>query len=237
MGKALTKSELVLSKEEYPEPKTKAGFPALIREILDLPGGVARIILEKGQPVRAWRWVEKNDLYEEGPTLDGALTHAEIIEYINPDPAKTAPEELFHMMLILSRERHIPVCWATGREQSGLLRKWLRVEEQGVPFDGDDLLNIPIERLKSLPEDTLLLCGASHINAGLGDVVLAVKLAIELREKTDVEKERKRDAAGSRHSSTERGGSIGEVSTSSSGSIGKSWSPPSFLRKRFSRCS
>lgn len=232
MAKASNKSDLALQREEYPEPNSKKGVVSLVDEILKIQGGVERIILERGQPVRVWRWTEKNDLFEESPTLEGALAHAEIIEYVNPDESKTAPEELFHVMSVLKNEAHKPVCWATGRNQTGLLRKWLRVDEQGVPFDQSELLGIPIEHLKSLPEDTLLLCGARHYNADTHEVTIAIKTAIEIKGSKHDEEEIDRYALGVRDTAEERGGSAREESSSSARDNGKSWYPPSFIRTR-----
>jgi hypothetical protein len=229
---ASSKSDHVLSREEYPEPQTKAGFPALVRQVLEQPGGVHRIVMERGQPVRVWRWTEKNDLMEGDRTLDMALASADIIEYVNPDETKTAPEELFHMLSVLNNEKHVAVCWATGRDQTGLFRRWLRVDEQGVPYDEDHLCGIPVERLKSLPEDTLLLCGAPHVSADIADVTLAIKLAIELREHHDQEVvERNADRVG--HPAQERRRPTGASENGARGDDGQGWVPPSFLRSRF----
>lgn len=221
-----------LTKEEYPEPRTKAGFPALIREILDQPGGVHRISMERGQPVRVWRWVEKNDLLEQDPTLDEALSRADVIEYVNPDIHRTAPEELFHMLAILKSEKAVPVCWATGRDQAGLLRKWLRVDEQGVPFDESEFLGVPVERLKSLPEDTLLLCGAGHANAGPEEVTFVVKTAMEVRH---VEEKNDRAIGGVGDSATRGRSAVGTPQNGATRDCGSTWYPPSFIRSRFSR--
>lgn len=228
----------VLNKEEYPEAKTKAGYTALLREILDVPGAVDQINMKVGRPVLVWRWVEKNDLMEsEDLSLDGALANADILEYSNPDLAKTAPEELFHLMSIMSSERHSPVCWATGRDQSGLLTKWLRVEEQGVPYEEGFLLGLPVERLKSLPEDTILLCGAEHPGAALNEITLAVKAAIEIREDKHVEERLKRNASRGGRPAQERNRPDGETPNDSGGNGSEGWEPPSFLRARFGRSS
>jgi hypothetical protein len=234
-----TKSEnQVLSKEEYPEPKSKAGFTALLKEILDLPGGVDQVILKVGKPVRVWRWVEKNGLMEEEDrSLDGALSHAEILEYANPDLPRTAPEELFHLMSIMDAERRIPVCWAVGRDQTGLLARWLRVEEQGVPYKEGSLLGLPVERLKSLPEDTLLLCGAEHPDAAPSEVTMAVKMAIEVMERNHVEEKLERNALGRRNPPEERNRPDGATPNGAPGDGGEGWKPPSFLRERFRRSS
>ena len=229
---ASPKSEQSLQKEEHVMPVSKAGIVSLVREVLDLPGGVQRILLEKDQPVRVWRWVEKNELLEGARTLDVALQESDIIEYDNPDPTKSAPEELFHMLLILENDRHFPVCWATGTDQTKLLRKWLKVDEQGVPFNEKSLLGIPIERLKSLPEDTMLLCGAAHVGGEGGDVTLAVKLALELRGEKDDEAKHE-DVVGSGHPAKERSPAARATADSSSWNGESSWNPPSFFRQGF----
>lgn len=123
---ALSRSNQVLAKETYPEPQTRAGVSNLIREILNAPGAVEKILLEKGRPVRAWRWVSHEQLEEEKKTLEGALSAAEIVEV----SGQGSPwRVVFEMIQQMETEGVVPICWVSSTKAAATLRQWLSLRK------------------------------------------------------------------------------------------------------------
>ena len=225
----------VLARESYPEPKSKQGIVTLVREILAQPGAVHKITIERSKGIYVLRWAEKNELMEEEQTLDGALRNAEIIEYANDSFDVTPFEVLFDVVNVVRQtERSFPVCWATGLNSDGLLDTWLRIKEQARPFGTDELLAIPVQRLKSLPEDVLVLCGAPFEDAELGDVNLGVKASIELIEESNEQVIYRHVDRGGSHPQ-ERSPATGALEGHPGGSVREGWSPSNFIRQRLIR--
>jgi len=171
--------------EKYPLPPSIDGIISLFREIMG-PGNVQRIELEVDKPVRVLRhvYVEDPDLLEPNIDLDGVLRNVEMLEYISQEASSF--QVVVDMMQLMRSEGRHSICWAVGTGED-LLGEWLEFRERGMPSDVDTLLNIPVRRLRSLPEDTLILCGSEYPGADPEEITLAVKTAIEMR-RPDVER-------------------------------------------------
>ena len=177
------KSEPKTRVEKYPLPPTVDGICDLVREILS-PGLVQRLEIEVSKPVRVVRVVEEEEagLLEEDVDLDGRLRNIEMIEYTSEGAGPF--QTVFDMMHIIQEARLHPVCWATGASEP-FLSEWFELAARGMPTRIKTLNGLPIKQLKSLPEDTLILCGSGYPSAEPSELTLAVKVAVELRRPID----------------------------------------------------
>lgn len=224
----------ILVRQDYDLPKTIQGLTSLIREIVE-QGESDRIVIDQ-EHIRAWVWVEKNDLMEDQNvvTLDTALSSSEFIEYSNPNDDKTPAEVLLHIMHLVQKEKLHPVCWVTGFPVGeGILSKWLGLVEVGLPSSIDSIFGVKLERLKSIPEETLVLCSAGTKDADIKDITLVVKTVVEpwvRRNNNDSKLDAYADR--SRDHSEERSERPEPVEGPSRGDGGIGWSPASVLRSR-----
>ena len=173
-------SKSKVRKEKYPLPEDSESIIALVRSILE-GGRVQRIELDINGPVRVLREVEIEDpdLVEPDINLDAALRNTEMIEY-SSEGAESF-QVLVDMMLLAQSKRPYCICWATGAGEY-LIPEWLELEARGMRLMGvDTLLGLPIHRLRSLPDDTLILCASSNKEADPAEVNFAVKTDIEIR--------------------------------------------------------
>ena len=170
------KSEKTLV-ERYDLPATVDGICGLVRDILE-KGSVASMNLTVGDSVRVKRVVETDELTDEIKLgWDGVLRNLSTLEEL-PSDEKTPHQIVFDLMDRVAFERLVPVAWVTGLNEQGLLADWLRARSNN---QFGMLLNIPVHRLRSLPEETLILCAARHADADPEEVVFATKTTIELR--------------------------------------------------------
>lgn len=177
----LSKSNSRLKIEKYPLPDSIDGILSLLREIMSA-GQVQRIEFSTDSPVRVSRVVQDEgdpDLVEPNLGLDGVLRNIEMVEYFSEDA--TQYQVLVDMMQIIRKEGLNCVCWATGLDEDDLLNRWLEFDERGMPSGVEYLLDRPVFRIKSLPEDTLILCGSNYPSAEHNELTVAVKTAIEVR--------------------------------------------------------
>jgi len=178
--------------EKYPLPSTIDGIISLFRELMN-EGNVQRIEFDTSAPVRVLRLVEADDpsLLEPSLDLDGVLRNVNMLEYISEDASSF--QVLVDMMQLLNFEKKHCICWAVGSGED-LLSEWLEFERRGMPDEVMSLLNLPVRRLRSLPEDTLILCGAEYPGAYPEEITLAVKTAIEIRRPHDEANAQKRQS-------------------------------------------
>jgi hypothetical protein len=173
----------VLVTEEHHCPESVVGICSLIRNILESPGKVERFTFEVDQPVRVYRWVEKNDLMEEEEdSLGVILTRREMAEHL-PMDGESPFETIFLMLHRLRMNKLHPVCWVTGPGSSRTLERWLKMNSpiKDSRFNLHELLGLKIERPESIPEETLLLCGSSFERAPVREINYSIKTAIDLR--------------------------------------------------------
>ena len=91
--------------ERYPLPPTADGICTLIRNILN-GEHVGRIELDTGDEyVRAWRFVEKDEMSEPGVNWDGALRNIpSMTEYASDD---ASPFQVLVDMMLLAQEEKL----------------------------------------------------------------------------------------------------------------------------------
>lgn len=214
MSDTLADKPLILSREQYDLPETRVGLLALMERVLMMPGPVQSFSMEVDQPIRVMRWVESNELFEGEPTLGHVLSTVNMTEVSFPG---MGPEVLFAMFAALERDRCYPVCWAIGAQNRALLDNWLGI------LVGDTLANVPIERLKSLPEETILLCGAELRGGSVTDIKRAIKTTIGWRKEDEPKHE---DVDRVRSASNGGGPAAGEVEGAGGRDGRTGWNPP-----------
>lgn len=171
--------------EKYALPGTIDGIMALIREVLS-GGHVKRLELDTDDSnVRAYRWVEGLGLEEEQISWDGALRNVpEMREYYSD---QSSPSQILVDMFLLAQEAGLKgTCWVTGPNGPTLLRSWFDIDRRKLSL-GEvwDLLGLSIHPLKSLPDETLILCCSKYPSADPTEISLAVKTTIDLRRDHD----------------------------------------------------
>jgi len=175
------KSKTRVKVEKYPLPPTVDGICSMIREIL-APGLVQRIELDIDSPIRVTRSVPLEDgkeLEDDDVDLEAVLRNIEMIEYTSENASPF--QVIFDMMQLVNNEKLNPVFWVGGTGSEKLIDEWLELRTRGMPGGLNRLLGIPVQRIKSLSEDTLILCASLYPSAGVDELSLAVKTAIEIR--------------------------------------------------------
>jgi hypothetical protein len=183
--KETTVSKSAVRTEKYQLPATVDGICALVREVLN-GGHVRRLELDNDDSfVRAHRWVEGDDLAEDEVTWDGALRNVKLMDEYYSDGA-TSFQVVVDMMLLAQEEGLHGTCWVIGTGGGDLLRKWFEVDERKLLVGGiNTLLGLPIHRVKSLPDETLILCCSKYPSADQTEIEMAVKTTIDLRRDHD----------------------------------------------------
>jgi hypothetical protein len=156
------------------------GIVSMVREILS-GGKVRRIELDVGLPIKVLRDVSGDTSLEEpGIDIDAALRKAEMIEFTELTPSNI--QTALAMDNELWRRNVWPSFWVVS--PGSCLEKWVEVCLGAVVYRGGQryFLNIPIQTLKSLPDDVLILCGSIFKNGDVDDVSFAVKTSMEIRE-------------------------------------------------------
>lgn len=179
-----SKSNAYIRTEKYPLPDSVDGILSLLREILDA-GGVQRVEIAMDLPLKVSRLIPDADpeLQEPIVNLDGVLRNIEMVEYFSE--GASSYQVIVDMMQLVRKENLNCVCWVAGVGEDNLLNQWLEFENRGMPSGVEFLLDRPVYRLRSLPEDTLILCGSKYPSAEFDELSLAVKTAIEVRRSSD----------------------------------------------------
>ena len=171
-----------LRREEYPlRSHRTSDVVAAVQQALAM-GDVYKIVVESGRPLLVYRKKEQSDglLHEEDSGLDGIMRNAEVVEYYNS--LNNGFETVVDMMQLVEQEGCFPVCWATGQRRDSLLEQWFKFKERGLRTPPlDHLLGLPIVRLQTLPEETLIICAAEVKDAEISDVVFCIKTSMEVR--------------------------------------------------------
>lgn len=207
----------VLRRETHPLPKTSVGIANLVQESLQQGGWVERIVIQNGQPIQVYRYVDKGVFEEDDVDLQGALRNCEIDESEVVFP----PWEMIgRMMQDIRTEGLWPVAWVVG-SSTDLLSEWL-----GLRISSH-LLGVPVQSDNSLPNETLILAGARNSEAQPRDVVAGFKIVMEKpREEADRSFSRGRSDSEGNAPRSEQVGRLG----SRSGSEG--WTPSGFVRAK-----
>lgn len=171
--------------EKYQLPATIDGICALVREVLS-GGHVKRLELDNDDAfVRAHRWVEVDGLTEDEVTWDGALRNVLVMQEYYSEGASSF-QVVADMMFLAMEEGVHNTCWVTGTGGPKLLRQWFDVDKRKLPVgDINSLLGLPLHRVKSLPDETLILCCSKYPSADPTEISMAVKTTIDLRREPD----------------------------------------------------
>lgn len=184
-----------MKRDEYPLKSMKTIDVLAVVQVILNQRVAHKIIIEAGRPIIAYRPRDDSSLEEEGITLDGALRQADLMDYSNSEGNPF--EVIFDMMQLVALEGMYPTCWATGHDQEGILGNWLTMEERGMPSLGDTLLNVPIFRLRPLPESSLILCASKSSDADEKDIVFAIRTTMELHKEARNEERADADSSTS----------------------------------------
>jgi hypothetical protein len=170
----LNRSKLRPVVERYPLPEDVNGICELIRDILD-KGSVQKIELDVGDLVRVVRLVEVGDLEESEEGWDQSLKGLEDFEEYN-DADATPDGIILHLLNAVADIDLFGVAFITGTNDTNLLGKWLKIPDRSKQIAG-----IPIYRVNTLPEETLVLCGAKFREATPSEIEYAIKTTMEIR--------------------------------------------------------
>lgn len=182
-----------LVRQETQCPAGAQDIGIAVTEILEEGvGAVSKVVLEIGQPIKYWRYVDKNTLEEDDIDMMGMMGKTPIVEVaqLATDPF----ELLFHMITLPTTEVLVPCYWIVG--DTDYLFDWLKIRDtwtRNLPT----LINIPV-RTADLPPDTIVIAGAQSADSGLRDVVKLWKAVMV--ERKDSEQSDRHALGGGAHS-------------------------------------
>lgn len=180
--------------ERYPLPKTVDGICSLVRDVLS-GGLVQRMELDVGEPlVRVVRSITDVGLEEPDIGWDAALRNVEVMLEYSSEGASPF-QVLVDMFLLVQQKKLVPACWAAGTGDEDLLGRWLELVNRGMPQELPGILGIPIHFLKSLPEESLILCASRYPNPEPNEISMAVKTTVEVRTNHEPERAASSEAA------------------------------------------
>jgi len=211
--------------EKYQLPATVDGICALVREILNR-GHVRRLELDNDDTfVRAHRWVEGDGLAEDEITWDGALRNVQVMQEYYSEGA-TSFQVVVDMMMLAQTEGFKCTCWVSGTGGPELLRKWFDVDRRKLPVgEVTELLGLPVYKVKSLPNETLILCCSKYPSADPTEISVAVKTSIDLRREDGAPTNE--DAGRGRNHSEEHAPTTRQLAFGPGGLHRVPWHPPS----------
>jgi hypothetical protein len=220
-----------LGREEYPLPPTVDGICSLVRNCLE-GGLVQRVHIENGRPVVIYRELPEGEFDEGGSSIDGVLRNMELLEYAPAGYASgtASPfEMLFDIFYVIASRGLVPMRFFSGTGGRKLLERWLMLEERGLPpmRNNPTIIGVPLTRLLSMPEETLILCGAPYADSSNEEIALGVKITLEVRDEQPEEISETVDRV--RDNPRERPAGTGKLEEAAGGSSGDAWVPPNFL--------
>jgi hypothetical protein len=147
--------------------------------------------------VRVVRMVEDDpEFSEEDVGWDAALRNVEdFVEYASEQASPY--QVIFDMMHLVDKERLNCACWVTGIGDENLLDKWFELTERGMPSEGDSIVGLPLYQLRSLPEETLILCGSKYPSPEPSEITFVVKTTLEVRSSDESGSTPSREVDGS----------------------------------------
>lgn len=169
--------------EKHLLPSTTDGICALLRDVLS-QGRVQRIELDVDDTfVRVVREVEDHELAEDEVSWDGALRNVStMVEYNNENSSWAYT--IADMFLLCQQDRLRAIAWVIGAGEDNLLRRWLEIDRRNLPITSPirELYGLPVYTVRSLPEETLILCCSKYAGAEPSEITLAIKTAMEVRD-------------------------------------------------------
>jgi hypothetical protein len=140
---------------------------------------VKRVEIDTKEAIRVFRWVDTDGMEEIELDLEGVLRNVEpLVEYDNP--AAAASEVLLDMFHLARAEKTVPCAWVTATGNEAFLDDWIGHQKRGMPGDLRTLFGLPVYRLKSLPDEALILCATPYETGAIGEVSFAVKATMEV---------------------------------------------------------
>jgi hypothetical protein len=221
-GKSKTRVEV----ERYPMPETTEGLCKLVQALFE-KGGIKRFEIDG--LVRVTRESEIDpDMTEPNKSWEEALQGLENFIEFNPKNSTDPAMVLLYLTNLIERKGLKPVCFAAGPD-TGLLSLWLGLGELEIGLEA--LFGIPVRRMNSLPEETIILCGAPIRDADPTEIEFAVKTTIEVRTKNEERKLPSSETASTGRGDTgEYSQTTGPLAAATGGLRKVSWKSSSFPR-------
>lgn len=166
------KPTYVRVQETHPLPDNRKGVVAKFEQILDL-GGVQKVIVELGHPIRVDRLIVAASAPEEAQVPDddilSAIRNQEVLEF---PPGKSAFEDLFKAFRLLANKKLQPALFLVHSLDE--LDSWLELEK----FTHlRELYDVEVRQSPGVEEGTLLFI-ASDLE-DIGAVALTLKMSME----------------------------------------------------------
>jgi hypothetical protein len=154
------KTDYALSREEHPLPTSRKEIMARIETLLSL-GGVQKLTVELGRPIRVDRLVDRSALagapVEAIPDdLLSQIRNGEMGE-LRALSKWTPYEVLFHAFRAISDKKLKPA--AIYCRDFGVMRKWLGLDNG---FNLDQLFGIDSILSRDMPDDAFILAAVSY---------------------------------------------------------------------------
>lgn len=172
-----TPAKLVKVRETFPLPKGRKEVLAAVERILNL-GGVQKITVELGSPIKVTRAVEPGSEAPEelqDDDLMAAVRNTQMEEFVFAEPLLPT-NYLFRAFHLLSQRRLQSMAMVVN--STATLKKWLGVEKA---FDLVELFGVPVRTHKEMPDDGLLMVAAHPDD--MDTVAFSLKLAMDIKEK------------------------------------------------------
>lgn len=165
-------------REEYPLPDNRKGVLAAIESILGR-GGVQRLLLELGNPIRVTRMVRPDEAPDVQELPDDnllvAARNAPMEEFVLSEK-HTPFEYFFKAFYRLTQKRLTARAFVVNNIPT--LKKWLQLDEM---FDLQELFGVEVIEDTDMPSDALLLVAIrpQESSAWL-EVAMSLRLAMNL---------------------------------------------------------
>lgn len=167
----LTKDNSALRREEYEMPNARSGISSMVQDMLER-GGVQRIIIEVGHPLRVDRWVAKDavdaamdsdmpvpdsaglNLYRVAISEDGELEEVEL-----PDESVDYPPVtlLLHAFQQIGERGNKSLAIYANNEKG--FRRWLKLQKG---FFLKTVFGVEVRFQNDVPEDTIILVSGQY---------------------------------------------------------------------------
>lgn len=164
--------------ETYPLPKTRKGVVSEFERILNL-GGVHRVVVELGSPIKVIRMAEAGaEVPEElqDDDLVSAARNAPMEEFVFAENILPT-NYLFRAFHLLSQRRLKATAMVVNSYAS--LSSWLGVDKS---FDVSEVFGVPVKTHKEIPDGVLLVVSAPFDDQEV--VTFSLRLEMSQERKT-----------------------------------------------------
>ena len=155
-----SRAEFALAREEHPLPATRKELIARIETLLSL-GGVQKLVVELGRPIRLDRMVDKGSLAGapiEAPPDDllSQIRNGEMQEMTTMGSWSPYQVLFFAFHTVATRKLKPAAIFC---RDFGLMRKWLKLDNN---FDLTTIFGIDAIRSMDMPDDAFILAAVSY---------------------------------------------------------------------------